>query len=144
MNEREQRSFVVAEAVSWLGTPYHHAARIKGAGVDCGQLVAACFEAAGVIPPLEIPAYPGDWCLHRGEELYLDQALRHAREIEGPPQPGDVAIFRYGRAFSHGSVVVEWPLVVHAYVGLGVVLEDAIANQNLASRPVRFFSPWSN
>ena len=139
--EREQRSAVIAEAMTWLKTPYHHQARVKGAGVDCGQLVAACFEAAGVIDPVTIPGYSSDWNLHRGEELYLDQVQALCREVSAPG-PGDIALYRFGRAWSHGSIVVEWPCVIHAYFGLGVLLDDALANQNLASRPVRFFSPW--
>lgn len=138
----DARARVVQEARAWLGTPYHHAARVKGAGVDCGQLVAAAFEAAGVVSPLAIAPYPSDWNLHRGAELYLDVVLQHAREIEGPPSPGDIAVWQFGRAFSHGAIVVEWPVIIHAYFGLGVVQEDALANQNLAARPVRFFSPW--
>ena len=30
---------VVRMARTWLGTPYHHQGRVKGAGVDCGGLV---------------------------------------------------------------------------------------------------------
>jgi len=137
----EARSRVVQEARSWLGTPYHHAARVRGAGVDCGQLVAAVYEAAGVVPPVEIAPYPSDWNLHRGAELYLDVVQQHAREIDAP-QPGDLAVWRFARAFSHGAVVIAWPVIIHAYFGLGVIQEDAAANQNLAGRPVRFFSPW--
>lgn len=144
MSERTQRPAVVAEALTWLGTPYHHAARVKGAGVDCGQLVAAVFETVGVIPAVVFPAYPPDWAMHRGDELYLDRVLELAHEIEGPPQPGDIALWRFGRAWSHGSIVTEWPLVIHAYVGVGVLLEDATANQDLARRPVRFFSVWGD
>jgi cell wall-associated NlpC family hydrolase len=144
MNEQEQRAAVVAEAMTWLNTPYHHRARIKGAGVDCGQFVAASFEGAGMVQPIDIATYPQDWALHQGEERYLQVVQSHSHEIEGPPSPGDIAVWRFGRAFSHGSIVVEWPLVIHAYFGLGVVLDDATANQNLASRPVRFFSPWGD
>ena len=56
MTEHEQRQAVVAEALTWLGTPYHHRARVKGAGVDCGQLLAAVFEGAGVLRHVD----PGD------------------------------------------------------------------------------------
>ena len=34
-----QRAAVVAEARSWIGTPYHHAADVKGHGVDCAMLL---------------------------------------------------------------------------------------------------------
>ena len=38
MSLHASRAAVVAEAIAWLGTPYHHRARIKGVGVDCAQL----------------------------------------------------------------------------------------------------------
>lgn len=28
----------VTEALTWLGTPYHHQGRIKGVGVDCRSI----------------------------------------------------------------------------------------------------------
>jgi cell wall-associated NlpC family hydrolase len=31
------RAAVVAEARSWLGTPFHHQGRVKAAGVDCAM-----------------------------------------------------------------------------------------------------------
>ena len=34
MTEAETRAAIVAEAMSWIGTPYHSHARIKGVGVD--------------------------------------------------------------------------------------------------------------
>lgn len=37
--ELQQRAAVIAEAESWLSTPYHHEARIKGHGVDCAQIL---------------------------------------------------------------------------------------------------------
>ena len=37
MNQRQR---VVAEAETWLRTPYHHMGRIKGGGIDCPTLLA--------------------------------------------------------------------------------------------------------
>jgi hypothetical protein len=66
-----ERQAVVAEARAWLGTPWHHEARVKGAGVDCGQFLAAVFEACGLVEHVEVEPYPQDWALHRGEERFL-------------------------------------------------------------------------
>jgi NlpC/P60 family putative phage cell wall peptidase len=136
------RAAIVAEAESWIGTPFHHAARVKGAGVDCLMLLAEVYERAGITPRLEPPFYVPDWHLHRDAERYLEGLASHAREIAGPPLPGDIALFRFGRTFSHGAIVTRWPRLVHAYWNIGVVYGDATLYP-LDCRPVRFFSPFS-
>lgn len=125
MNVAEQRAAVVAEALTWLGTPYHSSAAVRGAGVDCAQLPAAVYAACGLIPRFDIAPYPSDWHMHRTEERYLDQVLDYAAEISGNPRPGDFVLWRFGRTFSHGAIVVAWPTIVHAYVGRPVETEDA-------------------
>src|ERR1700736_1822431 len=129
-----RRGCVVAEAVSWLRTPYHHMARVKGAGADCLTLLAEVYEKAGVIPHVEVPFYPPDWNLHHDAERYLEGVTRYAREIpycadnaplgvrvsggaalRREPQPGDVAVFKFGRCFAHGAIVLGWPRLIHAW-----------------------------
>ena len=136
----DPRHRVIAEAEFWLGTPYHHMARLKGGGCDCLTLLSAVYHAAGVIPAIEIPYYPPDWHLHRGVERYMDGLLAHTREI-AEPKPADVALFRFGRCFSHGAIIVEWPRLIHAWHAGGVLRGDA-TQPLLLGRPVRFFSPF--
>lgn len=116
----------VQEALTWCRTPYHSRARIKGVGVDCGQILIAVYEAAGVLQPGECE--PGDYIHdrheHRTEENYLEWITRYCEPITGEPQPGDIAMFRYGHSNSHSAIVVKWPLVLHAYVRLGVIMSD--------------------
>ena len=135
------RRAVVAEAESWLRTPWHHNARIKGVGVDCGNLLIGCFVNAGLMADFELEPYDHDFMLHRDEEKFLGIVQEHLDEIEGPPQPGDVALWRYGRCFSHGAIVVRWPeWIIHALViQKQVALDDSRAGW-LMTNPVRFFS----
>ena len=153
MTDAAERAAVVTAAKGWLGTRYHPCARVKGAGVDCLTLIAAAYEEAGVITDIDLPPYAPDWHLHRSEERYMEGVLQYAREIEGPPGPGDIVLWRFGRCFSHGAVVIDWPLIVHAYVGQGCVLEDAeraswlnTIGENTGERgnprPRKFFSRW--
>lgn len=146
------RHAVIAEALSWAGTPYHANARVKGAGADCLTFLAGVYEACGVIPPVDIPHYPADWHMHRDEERYLGGVLRYCQEISGPPLPGDIALWRFGRCFSHGAIVLDWPRIIHAYIGRRCGPDDAHANQMLRFvgepaadhgrlRPRRFFRP---
>jgi NlpC/P60 family putative phage cell wall peptidase len=135
-----RRAAVVAAAREWVGTPYHHMGRIKGGGTDCLMLLAEVYEEAGIILHVEVPFYPPDWNLHRDAERYLDGVMRYARKVT-EPQPGDVAVFKFGRCYAHGAIVTLWPLLIHAYVGVGVVAADATRGA-LAGRPVKFFSPF--
>lgn len=135
------RRAVIDEALTWIGTPFHHAARIKGAGVDCLMLLAEVYERAGIARHVEPPFYVPDWHLHQGAERYMEGLLDYARPIDGPPLPGDIALFRFGRTFSHGAVVARWPRLIHAYWSIGVVWGDA-SLYPLKDRDVRFFSPF--
>ena len=147
------RRNVISVARSWLGTPYHAGGRVKGAGVDCLTLLAEVYAEAGAVPYVDVPYYPHDWHLHRSEERYLNGLLRYAHEIDALPEPGDIALWKFGRCFSHGAIVVEWPIIIHAYVGRACVMENAAtatwlshigenANRQGKARPMRFFSVW--
>lgn len=144
----EQRAAVVAEVKTWLGTPYHHMGRIKGGGVDCATLIIEVYSAAGVIQNFETEYYPQDWMLHRDMERYMGTAeMRGAVEFAGPPKPGDLLLVKFGRCFSHGAVVIDWPLCFHATVGqnCGYVdaLRDAVFKERTGElRPFKYFTMW--
>lgn len=106
------------------------------------MFIAEVFERSGLIPPVDIEPYPFDWHLHRSEQIFLNTTLKYLHRIEGPPQPGDVALYQYGRCVSHGAICLEWPQIIHAYVHLGVVMDDAEANTALSSRFYGFYSLW--
>lgn len=136
-----QREAVAVEALSWLGTPYHHHARLKGVGVDCAQLLCGVFEACGLVGPVETGHYPVDWHLHRNEEIFSGWLARFAVQTPAEPQLGDVCLFRYGRTFSHGSIYVGDGLLVHAYIGRGVMLSRA-TEEPLEGRDMQHWSFW--
>lgn len=140
-DETAMRAAIVAEALTWEGTPYLSHARIKGVGVDCAQLPAAVFEAVGLIEPVN-PEYPADWMMHRDEERFLSFVLPQAREIdESEAMPGDMVIWRFGRTFSHSAIIIDLPVVLHAVVrGAAVVRGDISRDTDLLERPRRFFS----
>jgi cell wall-associated NlpC family hydrolase len=136
-----RRAAVVAEAETWLGTPYHHMGRVKGAGCDCLTMLAEVYCACGIIPHVDIPYFAPDFNLHQSAELYLEGLLQYAREIPGPPQPGDVALWKFGRCFAHGAIVMDWPTLIHSWVRIGVIYGDA-TQPTLAGRAVKFFDPF--
>jgi NlpC/P60 family putative phage cell wall peptidase len=140
--ETAQRLAVISEARSWVGTRWHHAARVKGAGVDCAQLLVAVYEACGVTQVTTPPSYPRDWAQHRSEELLLQHLERYARCVE-VPQAGDAVAFKFGQCVSHLGIVVAWPTIIHAYLGARQVVEDDVQrNVGLAQALVGFWSPW--
>jgi cell wall-associated NlpC family hydrolase len=130
----EWRERVVEAALSWLRTPYHHAACVKGAGVDCAMLLTAVYHEAGIIPHIDPRPYPPDWHLHRGEEKFLGWVTQFAHKTD-TPGPGDVILFKYGRCVSHGGIVYRWPTIIHSYMPARVVtLDDIAPNTDLAKR----------
>jgi cell wall-associated NlpC family hydrolase len=134
------RANIVSIAKSWLGTPYHHRAKVKGVGVDCAQILIAVFSEASLIEDFDSDDYPQDWMMHRSEEKYLLNIEKHAKKVD-EPKPGDVALFKFGRCISHGAIIIEWPVIIHAYKPAGmVILDDVLANQSLGSRLVGFWS----
>ena len=140
------REDIVKEALSWLGTPYRNHARVKGAGIDCGQLLLAVYGSLGVLPKdFDVGYYPEQWHLHRDEEKYLGTVLAFGREIIGPPLPGDAVMFKFGRVFSHGGIVIEWPNIVHALrpeCTLDNVEQCIIGPKALANLPRKYFSAF--
>ena len=166
---QQQRAEVVRVARSFVGTPYHHMGRVKGAGVDCATLLAEVYYEAGVLseqPAIEY--YPMDWHLHRDDERYLRMVEQYCREIpEEQTQPGDVVMYHFGRAWAHGGIIVEVKnpfhrpfdslhslragcgaetrrnslLIVHALVNQSVQLADGERDGMLVGRKRRYFSP---
>jgi cell wall-associated NlpC family hydrolase len=137
----DQRKQVVNAAYAWLRTPYHHQAAVKGAGADCAMFPLTVYKECGLIPAdYQAPAYSSQWHLHRSEELYLMEIEKLA--VEKPPyeiQPADFVIFKFGRAFSHGAIVVRWPVVIHSYIPHGVMLADASNDAQLIDREMKVF-----
>lgn len=142
----QQRQKIVAEARKWIGTPYHDNGDIRGVGVDCGMLLVRVFVDLGLVPPFDPRPYPRDWMMHNDEEKYLGWVKDACGEVE-TPQPGDIAVFRFGRCYSHGGIVTAAaPLsLVHAYVAARCVVEERLAQNGDLTRAIRkprFFSLW--
>lgn len=137
-DQAELRARVVAEARTWLGTPYANLGAVKGAGVDCAMILVRVYQAVGIVPPDFDPRpYSPEWYLHRSEERYLAGLEQWARRVDAPG-PGDVALFRFGRTASHGAIVVDDVLMIHAHRPARVV-----ALQERRALADRLDSYWS-
>lgn len=111
---------VLEEARTWIGTPYAHAANIKGVGVDCAMLPVAIYVGLGIVPPFDPRPYPHDWMLHRDDERYLGWVEQFADRVD-TPEPADLALFRVGRCIAHGGIVETPETMIHADLRAGVV-----------------------
>lgn len=120
---------IVAEARSWIGTPYRHQASLKGVGCDCLGLVRGVWRAFFGEEPESIDAYTPDWAEASGIEQLAEAALRHLVPID-PMQfgSGDVLLFRWrpGLAAKHAAIAASADTMVHAHDGAAVA-EVAIA-----------------
>lgn len=140
-----QRAAVVAAARSWIGTPYHHAADVKGHGVDCAMLLVRVYCDVGLVEPFDPRPYTRDWFLHRSEEKYLGFLFERAREVREAAL-GDTAVFRIGRLFAHAGIVsrLEPLAIIHAFAPAGFVIEEFLMSGELSVKlkTAKFASYW--
>lgn len=143
------RKAIVWEALSWLGTPYHDHAGVKGVGVDCGFYPFRVYQAMGIIPmDAEPPPYsPHQWLVRKGGKVledttFLDMVLKYSkREItEAEVQPGDLVLFLLAKSWTHGAIVVEYPgYLLHPVQGRDVI--GSGTNEGFfLRRPRRYFT----
>jgi cell wall-associated NlpC family hydrolase len=138
----QERNAIVRAAKSWLGTPYHHRAAVKGAGADCAMFPVAVYKECGVLPEsYQPPDYSSQWHLHRSDELYLREIEKFCSPVSDleTPRPADFVVVHFGRTFSHGAIVVEWPIVIHSYVHHGVTLCDLLRDGEVVGRDYRLY-----
>jgi hypothetical protein len=157
--EAEERAAVVAAARSWCGTSFHHHAAVRRTatdrgGIDCAHVLLEAHVGAGLIRRFKTEDYPADWMFHRDEERFLAKLEEYAPCVDdseasiaerGPGfsvLPGNVLIWRHGRTFSHGAIVTEWPMIVHAYYRAGCCLEESVMGHETETKPCRVYSFW--
>ena len=118
---------VIREARALIGTPFRHAQRVPGEGVDCIGCIVLPGQAAG-LPVVDRTDY--------GPRPNPRQLLRHIppsfERIEiGTEQPGDVLLFWFlgPKIPQHAGLVVDRPQaprglgLLHAYQDIGRVQE---------------------
>ena len=118
------RTTIIALARSWLGTPYHHQASLRGVGTDCIGLIRGIWrELYGAAAPEALPAYTRDWAEGSGRETLIEAARRHLVEIPRfEARPGDVLVFRWrrGSLAKHCAILSKPTAIIHALEGAPV------------------------
>jgi cell wall-associated NlpC family hydrolase len=138
-----ERAAAVAEARTWIKTPWRHMADIKGAGVDCAMLLVRVYVGIGLVEAFDPRPYPTDWMLHRDDERFLGFLLERSHQVAAPAV-GDVMLFRVGRGFSHGGVITAAaPLtIVHSFRPVGHVIEEEVAHNRLLKPEIALFASF--
>jgi NlpC/P60 family putative phage cell wall peptidase len=124
------QSRLVAEARSWIGTPYRHQASLKGVGCDCLGLLRGVWRGVMGAEPEPPPPYSPDWA-EAGADTLVAAARKHLIEIGRMEfAPGDVLLFRWrdNLPAKHCAIATAPDTMIHAHDG-AVVVEVA-------------FSPW--
>lgn len=120
----------VDEARKWIGTPYEHAGRMLGVGVDCVGVIVGVAKSLGIVEEgYRTPFY----------EPFNDGSLigeifpRYASEIAAEQiQPGDVVVMEFLKLPQHTAIVgdAEYGLrslsIIHAYYPMRQVIEQPL------------------
>ena len=115
---------VIAAARSWLGTPYHDQASLKGVGCDCLGLARGVWREVVGPEPFLIEPYSRGWGETGQIEVLAEGARRMMREIAmAEIGPGALVLFRMvPRAIAkHVGVMTGPDTFIHSYERLGVI-----------------------
>jgi len=109
----------IAEVRTWIGTPFRHAGREKGIGVDCGGVWICALRDSGVFDYAKLNYGP-----------FIDPSYVVTRILEPchfvPPKerrPGDILLFNIHGIAQHTGVLVSETTFVHGYQSAGKVCE---------------------
>lgn len=117
------RALVLAEARSWIGTPYRHQMSVKGAGCDCLGLVRGVWRALYGPEPEALPPYAPDWSERSATDMLSAAAGRWLDPLDlSEVQAGDVLLFRYAPSgFARHCALLSAPdRILHAWRGQSV------------------------
>ena len=118
-----RRDRIVASARTWLGTPYHHQASLRGAGCDCLGLVRGVWRDLYGNEPEPTPPYSPYWAQQGSGETLALAAARHLVPVGlGNVRPGDVLLFRWRAHLpaAHCAILAEPDRILHAHDGAAV------------------------
>ncbi|MCB1512034.1 MAG: C40 family peptidase [Hyphomicrobiaceae bacterium] len=117
------RGDVLKAARSWLGTPYHHQASLRGVGTDCLGLLRGVWRELYGCEAEVPPGYSRDWAEAGRREQLSEAAGRHlVRVPRSDMRPADVLLFRMrdGVPAKHVGLLASETTFIHAAEGVSV------------------------
>ena len=117
------RQDIIDKAREFIGTPFHHQARLKGIGIDCvGLLVCVANELGIPIQDRTVYTSNPDGVTLKKE---LDQALNQIYLTE--VAAGDVLVFWYTKRQYPQHVAIKTDIgIIHAHQSIHIVTEHSI------------------
>lgn len=115
------RSEIIAEARTWLGTPFHHQGRLKGVGVDCAGVVIGVAKALGLsdFDTTAYPRIPSAEQLRRALDANMESIfVQDAKE-------GDVLVFCFDREEQHVGFLSDVG-IIHSYSQVKKCVEHSL------------------
>lgn len=145
------RESIIAEARTWIGTPWRHQASLKGIGADCIGLLAGVANNVGITEAAEFLAshecraygrHPDAEKLLEGCDRWLDMI----KVVDAGP--ADVFVMKFEIDPQHFALISEEdpPYMIHAYAQARKTVENRI-DHVWRSRIVRAYrfrgvAPW--
>jgi NlpC/P60 family putative phage cell wall peptidase len=124
---------IVRQARTWLRTPFHHQARLKGKGCDCLGLIVGVVDELGLkdrngklLASYDEITYPTE-----PDGAYLTQRLTELLE-EVPiaeAQPGDLALFKVRDNPQHLAILTDYEGalgMIHCFAPARAVVEHRL------------------
>ena len=139
-----ERSQIVAEAQTWIGTPFQHAQSCKGFGADCVGLCIGVFKALGCVDAAWFPKpYSQQWHVHQNQEALIESVQTFGfKERFDAPEPGDLLFFQFGRVCSHVGLYVGDGQMIHAFFSLKRAVKQPLDGDMAARLRHVYVAPW--
>lgn len=119
---------IVSTAREWIGTPFHHQARVKGVGVDCvGLVIAVARELGHVAPDFDVLGYS-----RHPDGVELMHHLNNNMNVvsQADMRPGDVVCVAFDSHPQHVGIVADYVhgglSIIHAASKVGKVIETRL------------------
>jgi cell wall-associated NlpC family hydrolase len=142
MSDAVTHAQVVAQARTWIGTPFHHQARLKGVGVDCAGLVIGVARDLGLVQQeFDVTSYP------RTPDGSSLMAYLHEHMVALPPgaelRPGHVVCVRFAVDPQHLGILGDYRAgvlsIIHAAARSNAVIEQRL----MYSRAMQFVAAFA-
>jgi NlpC/P60 family putative phage cell wall peptidase len=124
---------IVNQARTWLGTPFHHQARLKGKGCDCLGLIIGVVDELGLKDAQGSPLATYDEITYSKEPdgAYLAQKLTGLLDEVSPEeaQAGDLALFKVRENPQHLAILTDYEGtlgMIHCYAQARRVVEHRL------------------